>query len=75
MASDTHVCGYLSKTENTTLFFQCLVMGGGLLTWYFVLVTVLWGIYISSCMRVVYVDILCHLVQNLILLVKMDQVP
>ena len=27
MASDTHVCGYLSKTENTTFHFQCLVMG------------------------------------------------
>ena len=50
-------------------------IGWGLLTWYFVLVTVLWGIYISSCMRVVYADILCHLVQNLILFVKMDQVP
>ena len=75
MASDKHVCGYLSKTDNTTFHFQCLVMDGGLLTWYFVLVTVLWGVDISSCMRVVYVDILCHLVQNLILFVKLDQVP
>ena len=75
MASDTHVCGYLSKTENSTFDHKCLVMGGGLLTWYFVLVTVLWDMDISSCMRVVYVDILCHFVQNLILFVKMDQLP
>ena len=65
MASNTHVCGYLSRNRQYNISLSMSSMGGGLLTWYFVLVTVLLGIDVHSGMGVVHLDILSHLVQNL----------